>query len=415
MILGSALRFRPVRMLWLGQVGSTIGDELYKMAFLWLAVGKFGAFAGYLSTLQLCVVMAVSLVAGSRMDRYRSDRVLIGADLARAFFCMIPLFALGVGFDSGIALLFSALGLSAMSVFFDPVLHASIPLIAGGAGIQRAANNLMATTYRIGRVAGPALVSLLSGWIPFYGFFALDALSFVGSAAVIRSLSSEFESGFQRAGIRHHEMERGSWKDGFRLIFANPRVRRTVWVKGLGAGFWTIGYTLGLILLTRELDPGGLQSYGWVMGSYGAGNLLSALVFGSIHRKGVETWVFGGFLLIGFSFISMGGAHSIRMLCFLSALCAIAGPWNDTPFLELIQSSYSVPEQVRVHRSRALLDNASTLMMTLVAPWVFHSFGPRTGLVICGAGCVILALLGFLGGNGGIAPLENPEKRRIPF
>ena len=43
------LRKRAIALLWGGQALSAIGDEIYRVALIWLAVGLVGADAGYLA------------------------------------------------------------------------------------------------------------------------------------------------------------------------------------------------------------------------------------------------------------------------------------------------------------------------------------------------------------------------------
>ena len=45
------LRGAPVALLWGGLSLSALGDQLYAVALTWIAVGVFGANAGYLSAL----------------------------------------------------------------------------------------------------------------------------------------------------------------------------------------------------------------------------------------------------------------------------------------------------------------------------------------------------------------------------
>ena len=46
MFILKTLTHRPIRLLWGGQVLSAVGDELYKVALIWVAVGLVGARAG---------------------------------------------------------------------------------------------------------------------------------------------------------------------------------------------------------------------------------------------------------------------------------------------------------------------------------------------------------------------------------
>ena len=90
MLLLNALRSRPLRNLWLGQVGSTMGDELYKMAYLWILSGILGASSGWLTSLQLAVGTLSALLGARWFDRMRPDHALIRLDLIRALLCLVP-------------------------------------------------------------------------------------------------------------------------------------------------------------------------------------------------------------------------------------------------------------------------------------------------------------------------------------
>jgi sugar phosphate permease len=162
------------------------------------------------------------------------------------------------------------------------------------------------------------------------------------------------------------------------------------------AGLWFVGYTLGFVLLSRELESGGLGTYGLIMASYGAGNLGSALIFGNVERKHSEGWLYFGILLIGFAFICIGLSHSLFWICFFSALCATGGPLNDTPMLELIQANYPIKDQIKVLRLRWVFENFFMLVASLISPLVFHLIGTRQTLIASGVGTLIIASLALL-------------------
>jgi hypothetical protein len=47
MLMLQALRNRAIALLWGGQAASAIGDEIYRMALIWLAIGLVGTDSGY--------------------------------------------------------------------------------------------------------------------------------------------------------------------------------------------------------------------------------------------------------------------------------------------------------------------------------------------------------------------------------
>ena len=190
------------------------------------------------------------------------------------------------------------------------------------------------------------------------------------------------------------ETESFSWKQGFLLARKDKNLMGILWIKSVSAGFWAVGYTLGLVLLAKDVDPTGFNAYGWVMASYGVGNLSSALIFGNIERKRSEEWLYLGITLIGVSFMALYFCHSIASIGLFSAICAIGGPMNDTPFIEIVQDRFKVKDQVKVFRLKMVFENIFMLLFTVLSPFVFNQFGIRIGIAVCGLGCVLSVAIG---------------------
>ena len=81
-----------------------------------------------------------------------------------------------------------AFWVGALDSFFAPALQASLPVIAPDRQTLQAANAWLDITRRIAFTVGPAATGLLLAWISMPAFFALDAATFVASAAVLLSL-----------------------------------------------------------------------------------------------------------------------------------------------------------------------------------------------------------------------------------
>jgi len=390
MLMAEAFRFRPLRMLWFGQVGSAVGDELFKIAFIWLAVRVLGSDTGYLSALQLSIGLAFGLFFGKWGDRFRPDRTLIVVDLARAFLALVPVFFFALGWRADHALVGVTLCMAALGTYFEPAMQSSLPILAREPRLLRAGNGLMATTYRIARVIGPMIVSMLSGWVPIHHFFTLDALTFLGSAFSIHSLRREYKMAESEP---HLERKKIGILQAWSQVRRHPDVTRAIVVKTLGSGPWGVVYGIGLALLAREVDSEGLGAFAWIMASYGVGNISSALVFGNLHRSNPEPWVYIGFGFIGLSFLMIAFSHSLIAICFFAGLSAVGGPMNDTPFLELIQDRFSHRSLPAVVRLRMVGDALCTLFFTLASPLMFSVFGVRGAIGILGAFCAILSFM----------------------
>jgi hypothetical protein len=369
-----------------------MGDELYKMAYLWIVAGTLGSNAGWVTSLNLAIATSAALIGGHWFERHRPDQTLIRLDLARALLCLVPALPFLWGTPSFPILLLSTLLISGLGGIFEPTLQSALPLITRSPRELRAGNNLMATTYRMSRVTAPFLIGALSHFVPIAAFFILDALSFLCSAQSIRSIKKDFHFTHPISSAQSENR----LQDGFLLLLKNKRVFRALLAKALVAGLWFVGYTLGFVLLSRELDSGGLGTYGLIMASYGAGNLCSALVFGNFERQGTEGWLYFGIILIGFAFVLIGLSHSLFWICLFSALCATGGPLNDTPMLELIQNEFEGKDQLKILRIRWVSENFFMLLASLASPLAFHSIGTRHTLIYSGAGSILIAALALL-------------------
>jgi len=390
MLMMEGFRNRPLRKLWLGQVGSAIGDELFKIAFIWLAVGVLGADTGYLASMQLAAGLAFGFFFGHLADRFRPDATLIAVDLLRAILVLIPVGFFLCGINSYPILAAVTIAMAALGTYFEPALLSSISVLVIQPRLLRAGNGLMSTTYRLARVAGPVLVSMLSGVIPVFHFFTLDAVSFIFSALLIRSLHRNYDEGCVRG--REIPKKMGVIRT-FREVRKHPDIFRALLVKTLGSGPWGVVYGVGLALLARGLEQEGLKAFGWIMASYGVGNISSALVFGNIHRRHSEPWVYIGFGFIGVSFFMISLSSTLPWICFFSALCAVGGPMNDTPFLEMIQDRFPHRSITPVVRLRMILDSLCTLVFTLVSPILFKTFGVRGVIGAFGVFSALLSLM----------------------
>ena len=184
------LGIRRVGLLWGGLTLSAVGDQLYAVALVWVAVGVFGPAAGYLSALQAACGMLAALLAGRWADRWDQRRAMAGADGVRAA-VLLGLVGLVAGrgaarrrWRSRVAIVVLAAG----EAVFRPALAATLPGLLPDRALLPAANALFDTTERSARLLGPGLVGVLAGALPVVHFFSLDAATFLLSALAILRL-----------------------------------------------------------------------------------------------------------------------------------------------------------------------------------------------------------------------------------
>jgi len=393
MLMLKALRQRAILLLWSGQALSAIGDEIYRVALIWLAVGLIGADAGYLSAAQAGALLILSLVGGHWADEWDQRRTMIAVDGLRALIVLLPVAAFYFGRVNLPILVVVALSLSGLSAFFDPALQATLPDIASDHETLQAATGLMGTTVRLARAVGPAIVGLLGPLLPTIQFFTLDAASFAVSAFSIARLGS---SPRRPAPAKK---ARGSFRDslasGFRRVAADPLMRDLMLLRAAVAALWGLAFGLGLALFVRQLAPGDMRAFGWVVAFYGAGNFAGALYVGNMRRHRPILILCAGYLCLGLGFAVMG---AIRTIPWLAAACVFAGfggPINDVPFIDIVQSLYPVPELPKIFRLRLAVETGASLLIMSVSPLLFRSYAPETILAFCGLGIAALGVAGF--------------------
>jgi predicted MFS family arabinose efflux permease len=180
------LRHRDFRYLWLAQSASVIGDCIVIVALALFVIELTGSATdlGFVLAAASLPLVAFLLIGGVWADRLPRHRVMVVTDLVR--FALHALLATLI-FTGAVAIwqliVIEALFGSA-EAFFRPAANGLLPQTVPEQEIQQA-NGLSTLSSNIGEFAGPALATALvlglgAGWA-----FALDAATFLISAALL--------------------------------------------------------------------------------------------------------------------------------------------------------------------------------------------------------------------------------------
>ena len=268
----AVLRHRNFRLLFMGQAASTLGDGIVFVA-LALYVTDIGSPSdvGLVLAAATLPLVAFLLIGGVWADRLPRHRVMIVTDLVR--FGLHAVLA-GLIF-SGVVEVWHIVVIEALfgtaEAFFRPAHSGLVPQTVPESMIQeaRAASSTLDT---IAEFAGPALATVLvlgagAGWA-----FAIDALTFLVSAALLA---------FVRPRERGEAPERRLWVTELRDGWVEVRTRAWVWATILAFaialllsfGPWT---TLGPTVAEDEYGSAGV--FGLLSAALGAGTMLGALL-----------------------------------------------------------------------------------------------------------------------------------------
>jgi len=382
MLLFRALNNKTVLRLWLGQLGSAIGDEIYKIAFVWIAVGMIGSNTGYLASIQLLAVLLFGILGGRWSDRWNPYKTMMGVDLFRAFITLTPVICFYFHRPSFHVLVLSSVLIAGLGAFFEPAIQTSLPLLCEDRQTLKGATGLMATTFRLARVMGPAVIGLLSGLVATIHFFSINALSFLFSAYSVFTIHKKFPA--HSSKNIEKEPILSNFINSIRVLKKNKPLYDIVIAKTMTGGAWGLVYGLGIALLIHEVSPTDVKAFGFMMSAYGVGNVIAVLLVGNMQRKNPERMTYFGLLWLGLGFIGIAASRSFPLMLFFSAFTAIGGPLNDLPATDIIQNEIPMKDMAKVFRLKMTLDNLAALIFMLISPLLFQHFSIRTVIFWCG-------------------------------
>jgi hypothetical protein len=154
--------------------------------------------------------------------------------------------------------------------------------------------------------------------------------------------------------------------------------------KGFTGGAWILAYNLGLAMLAHKMAPDDPRVFGLIIAAYGVGNLSAALILANQRRRRPSLILFLGYAWMGFGFVMLAVAPSLKLLLAWAAFAAIGGPMNDVPFYDIVQARFTVSDAPKIYRLRLALETASTLLCMLISPILFRLLSVETVVVLCG-------------------------------
>jgi MFS family permease len=394
------LRGRDFRLLWAGMSVSLVGDGIFYIAVAWTAFSLWNSPAS-LSIVGIAMTVptiACLLLGGAVSDRYDRRRIMVLADLGRC---------IAVGLLAGLALvhLLSVVLLAALAAlygigtaFFTPAFEAIVPGIVASRDLAQA-NALDQFVRPVAmRLIGPALGGWLVGAVGAGTAFALDASSFLVSAAAVLAMRDVADvrpaAGSTVAAVA----------DGLRFV------RRHVWLWGtlLSAAVAYLAF-LGptetlLPYLVKNVLHGSPGQLGLVFAAGGVGAVGAAAAMGQLGQPRRDiTFIYVCWTLATVTVVGYGLGRSVPQLmiaCLLFNALEAAGT-----------VAWATVKQRHIPAS--LLGRVSSLDWLIsisLLPVSFAITGPVAGLV--GARATLVGA-GAIGAAATLAALFLPGMRDV--
>jgi MFS family permease len=264
----------------------------------WVAAALFLTFG---------TVGFASPFAGALGDRFNRQRVMIVSDLAAAA-CF---FAMALVHDPGLLLVFAFLSAVAEAPFLS-ASSAAIPNFVGEEDLGWA-NGMVALGRNAGILLGPLLGGLLVASAGAGTVFALNAVTFVASAALVATVRARFSG--ERDGTEEHRGLRA----GFRFLLRD-RILRTITLTWL-ALVLGLGMTMVADVPLVELFGAGSFGYGLLIACWGGGSVVGSLLGRRLHAANEAPWFLIGTAVVAATSIVTGLSPSFTLV--LGAILAM--------------------------------------------------------------------------------------------
>jgi MFS family permease len=389
--LGRSFRNPSLRRLQLAWLGSVIGHWSYVVALSVYAFDQGGAAAvGLVWVIRLIPAAVLSPVLATFADRFSRKRVMIVTDVVRAGL-MVAAMAL-IATDAPAATVYAvAVAATVIGVVFRPAQAALLPQLARDPSELTAANVASSTIESVASFAGPALGGLLLAVTSTEVVFAVNAVSFLWSAALV--LGIHVQGGGRREPGERHPGFVSELTGGLGAIVHSPPVATVAALYGVQTVVAGAMNVLVVVLALDVLDAGE-AGVGYLNSMIGVGGIAGgfvALVLATRRKLAAD---FGlGLALFGLPLVAVGLLTELPVALIAFVVLGIGNAMVDVTALTLLQRI--VPNDV-LGRVLGTLEGAllgAIGLGALLTPLLIDLVGTEATLVIAGGVLPVLALL----------------------
>ena len=324
------------RRLWTARTVSQVGDVAQFTTLALLLVHLTGSAVGVTGAVlaEIAAVLLLGPFAGSLVDRLPRVRVMVAADAVR-----IVLASALAGWHGSPGVAYGvAFGLAAGQVFFGPASQSLLPALVDETELV-AANSGIWTAAVSAQVLVAPVAALLATRVGFGAAFAVNAVSFAVSAAVLIGLHEparprpvSVSSPFAHA------------RDGLKALAALPLLKALAAGQLLAA--LSAGATSALLVVLAKDRLGGGGGYGLLIAAIGVGAALGPLLLTRrITDPRRPLLVFGPYAVRGLVDLVLSVVTAVPLAAGALLFYGLSTSTGNVAFSSLLQSR--VPEDLR--------------------------------------------------------------------
>ena len=386
-----SLRIRDYRLLWLGQLDTSLGQWMDSISrgYLIYHITSSPIQLGLAAAMRGIPLFLFGIVAGALADRSGRKTQLIVAQVTNAVLNFIlatlvltnrvqPWHVYVTGFLAG-----------TVQAFQNPARQTLVSDVAGPRHLINAlALNSMALNSS--RAVGPAFAGLLIATVGVHGSYYVQAAMFL--LATVWTIQMRIPERSRESVRVAHEPLFQSIKDGFTYVRTNRNIR-TQLILALGPLSLGMPFTNMMPIFARDVLHGGAQLQGFLLSAFGIGSLLGALVVASIPRRHAYALpAVIGAVVFSITLFFFGLSHWVWLSLACTFVCGVFMTTYQTQDQALLQ--LSAPRHIRGRVMSFYLTNRATVPIgTLLAGALAHYLGGPAAVRIMSLSALGLVLL----------------------
>jgi MFS family permease len=388
-----SLSLTDYRLLWLGQLSTSMGQWMDQTARSWLVYSMTGSALqlGLVSAVRGAPLLIFGVVAGVAADRYGRKAQLVIAQVVNAILNIILAMLILTGHVQVWHIYVTGFLAGTVQAFQQPARQVLINDLVKGKHLLNAIA-LNSAAFNVSRSLGPAicgvLISAFGVDISYFIQAALYAFATVWTIQIrvpdhitpMRSLQEPTEQSFF-----------SSAKEGFSYIVSN-RLILALMVLGLGPMFLGMPYTGLMPVFAVDVLHGNASTQGLLLTMVGIGALLGALTVASLgHNQGSGKLLVVGAAGFGLAIVLFSRSPVLGMamvFTFLAGLSNAAYTSQDQTIIQTLTPSELRGRVLGIYfLNRGLMPVGSLIAGTLASflggPWA---------VTILGASCVVMVI-----------------------
>jgi MFS family permease len=302
-----ALRFREYRLLWIGQLGASLGQQMDQVTRSWLIYDLTGSALqlGLINLMRLFPILLLGPLAGTAADRYGRKTQLIADQATNATVNFILAALVITGHVQPWHVYVTGFIVALLQVFQQPARQAMVPEAVDRVHLTNAIG-LNSVAFNGSRAIGPAIAGAIVAVVGPGGSYIVQGVIYVLTSHWTRQLRLPNRPPARALGVNAAPSSvLASTLEGWRYVRRDPVIRAGIVVSYVPQ-LLAFPFATLLPIFARDVLGTGADGQGLLLAAMGLGAVGSAVLIAS----------FGDRLPKGYLMVGALAVYALALLAF---------------------------------------------------------------------------------------------------